>query len=249
MSLKKITQYIPYTEARRNRLFGLSLMRHVGKHEALLQVEWPDGTESFQPADWNPETSAWETPSGQRWYKKGLGGEPHTLMGVPIVHVDADNAGVVSAQAAKAANREARYGYVDADGRELEVLETNADGEPVEVAYVDSGERVAADGGQIELCYDMGSPPGYDGEVIDRRVAGLFDPFPVSRVDADQAVEHAINASQDPRGELRLVLIGIGIGLGIPVLLMILNWLMATIGGGNGGGGSSIGFMLLSWWF
>lgn len=235
MSLKA---YIPGTQARRDRLYSLSLQKRLGKHEVLLQLEWPDGTESFRPANWDPEISAWVTDNGMRFYSVGRGGNANSMLGVPIVHVDAENAGVVSADAAKAARREDELEYVDADGRPLEVTQTDDEGEPLKVKYADepNSEPIAADGGEIELHYDFGAPNGMDGEVIDRRLAGQYDPFPVSRKEADQAVEHAISAVQDQQQNIKLILIGVAIGVGIPILLIILVWLLGQIGGGGGGG-------------
>lgn len=237
-----IKSYIPFTQARRQRLFAMSLQRQKGKHEVLLQIEYPDGTEQHKPANWNSKINAWETPDGQRWYSKGQGKADGNLNGVPIVHVDALNAGVISVEAAKIADREHNYQFCDADGRALEVVETDEDGAPVTVRYADEdgGEPMAADGGEIDLHYDLSPPDGFDGEVIDRQMAGYYDPYPVSRQEADQAVEHAQAATADQAGFLRALLIGFGLGLGSILLFVVLLWLMGQIGGGDGGGGGTV---------
>lgn len=236
-----IKSHIPFTQARRQRLFAMSLQKQRGKHEVLLQIEYPDGTEQHKPADWNSDVNCWETPDGQRWFSKGKGKADGVLNGVPIVHVDALNAGVISAEAAKIADREHSYDFVDEDGRELEVVETDEDGAPVEVRYADDedGEPMAADGGEIDLHYDLGAPEGYAGEVIDRQLAGYYDPFPVSRQEADQAVEHAQAATSDQEGFIKTFLLGFALCLGTIVLLGILVWLMGEVGGGDGGSGAS----------
>ena len=244
---ESIKQYIPTTKARQERLFAMGLQKQLGSHEALLQVEWPDGSETFQPADWHKETSSWLTPGGARWYKKGRGGESHNLLGVPVVHVSAENAGVVSAQSAKIAAREENLEYCDADGRPLEVVETDATGEPAKVEYADSGEpyQVAADGGEIDLYYDL-SVVG--GEVINRSEAGLYDPFPVSRQEADQAVEFAKTAANDLERSAAIKYIAVGFGLAM--LMLGFMWLLGQIGGGGGDGGVSVGLMVnaFGWW-
>jgi hypothetical protein len=243
-------QYIPFTQARRNRMFALGLQKQLGAHEVLLQVEWPDGSETFKAASWDSEISAWVTDDGKRWYSKGKGGDARTLLGVPVVHVTGENAGVVSQTAAKAAMREEHNEFVDEDGNDLDVTQTNDEGEPVRVKENgDGADEVAADGGEVDLHYDMSPPDDAEGnttvgEVIDRSLAGLYDPFPVSRRDADQAVENAINAGKDSREDIKKVLIGVGIGLGIPTFLFVLVWLLGQLGG-DGGGGAAIALTVL----
>lgn len=238
--------YIPGTAARRDRLYGMALQKRLGGAEVLMQVEWPDGTESLKPANYDADIGAWVTEDGMRWFSKGKGGNANNLMGVPIIHVDAENAGVVSAEAAKFAQREEDLDYVDEDGNQLEVVSTDEEGEPKTVSYPDSDseQRIAADGGEIELHYKMGRD-GYDGEVINRRKAGLYDPFPVSRKEADQAIEHAIGVGRETGQRIKDLLIGVAVGVGIPILLIILVWLLGQIGGGGGGGGSAIPLMAM----
>lgn len=238
-------EYIPFTQARRNRLFALGLQKQLGNHEVLLQIEYPDGQEQFKPASYNPDMNCWETDDGQRYYSKGYGGDPGSLMGVPVVHVDSINAGVVSKEASKVANREDNYDYVDSEGRPIEVVSTDDDGTPLEVTYADEsdGEPIAADGGEIDLHYDLTAPEGYTGEVIDRRKAGLFDPFPVSRQEADQAIEHAQAAAADAGEQMKTLLVGIAVGAGLIIAMLIIMWLLGQIGD-DGGGGSSVPMMI-----
>ncbi|MCU4926919.1 hypothetical protein OB905_13170 [Halobacteria archaeon AArc-dxtr1] len=235
-------EYIPFTQARRQRLYAESLHRQRGNHEVLLQIEYPDGTEQMKPADWDSTESCWKTPDEQRFYSKGFGGDPGILNGVPIVHVDASNAGVVSREAAKAAAREDDYDYVDSDGNALEVVETDEDGAPIKVTYSDDVDSsVASDGGamdidDVDLAYDLSAPEEYDGEIIKRRLAGYYDPYPVSRQEADQAVEHAKSAAADAAGTLKTFLIGFGVAFAAILLFIVLMWLLGQIGGGEEGG-------------
>lgn len=223
--------YVPFTDARRRRLYSKALHNMKGDAEVLLQIEYPDGTEQFKPANWNANINAWQTEDDERWYSKGRGGEPGNLLGCPIVHVDSQNAGVVSREAAKAARREELGHYVDEDGRPIEVVERDEHGGPQTVRYVDQdgGESIAADGGDVELHYDFGQ-----GEVIDRRLAGYFDPFPVSRQEADQAVAYAESSALDQGEILKMLLIGVGLGAGLIIAFIVILWLMGQIGNGNG---------------
>lgn len=235
-----VKQYIPFTTARRERLYTLGLHKRLGDCEVLLQIEYPDGTEQLKPANWNSAINAWQTKDDQRFYSKGKGGNPSILNGVPIVHVDSLNAGVPSREAAKVADREDNLDYVDKDGRPLKVIETDEHGDPAKVEYTDEedAEPVAADGGEVELHYDLSAPEGYDGEVLDRRKAGLFDPFPVSRQEADQAVEHVRTSVHDTESAIKYVAAGALGLLGIGMLVYFFIWLLGQIGGGDGGGTS-----------
>lgn len=247
--------FIPGTAARRERLAKLGLQKRKGDHEVLLQIEYQDGTEMFKPADWDAQLPAWVSVDGERFYVSGNGRSQGYLWGVPVVHVDAEEAGVVSAEAAKFASREEEGHYVDEDGNELEVVETDEYGDPTHVKLAgapdpDAGAgepELAADGGvmevgsEVELHHDLSTPDGYAGEVIERGKAGLYDPYPVSRQEADQAVSIAENAGQDEGKMLRYLLIGAGLGAGLIVGLLILQWLMGQIGGSTGGGGGGGG--------
>jgi hypothetical protein len=243
--------YIPGTKERRERLARLGLSKRLGDHETLVQIEYEDGTEVFKPADWDAEIGAWITEDDQRFYVKGEGRSQGFLWGVPVVHAEANEAGVVSAEAAKFAAREESNEYVDEDGHELEVEQVDDEGNVTHVSYANpdeaGDEAVAADGGvmevgsEIDLNYDFGAPEGGDGEVLDRRKVGLFDPFPVSRQEADQAVSIAENVNRDESKIAKYILIGLAAGVGIILLIWVLNWLMGTIGGSAGGGGGGGG--------
>lgn len=249
---------IPFTDARRERLAKLGLRKRLGGHEALLQIEYEDGTEIFKPADWSADEGCWVSVDDERFYVAGEGRSSGALWGTPVVHVHAAEAGVISAEATLVANREDEGRWVDEDGRELEVVEWGDDGDPELVEYADGGpdagageasEEIAADGGttpmrvgeDVSLHFDMEPPAGYDGEVIPRGKAGYYDPYPVSRQDADTAVAIAENAAHDESKLVRYLLMGLGAGAGIVIVLLIIQWLMGQIGGSTAGGGGGGG--------
>lgn len=237
-------QFIPFTEERRNRLYGMSLQKKLGDSEVLMQIEWPDGTITYEPANWQPETSCWITQRNKRFYQKGKGRTTYSLMGVPVVPVAGENAGVVAAEAALVASQELEDEYVDANGRPLEVVETDSNGDPRYMVYADT--PAASDGGAMEVGKDITLHYKVDGRTISRTDAGLIDPFPVSRQEADQAIEHAIAATTDTAESMKMFFYGLGAGLGIILLFIFFIWLLGQIGGGDGG---SIILLFIGGWF
>ena len=241
--------YIPFTKARRQRMFLKGIQKQLGKYDALLQVEFTDGSESFVPGEYKHEISAWVTPNDSRFFSKGANDDVQYLLGTPIVHVHAMEAGVVSKEATYFAHCEDEHRYCDADGKALEVVETDEGGEPIEVRYADNGQKaVAADGGMVDLHYR------YDGRVIDRSKAGEYDPYPVRRTDADVAIELGEAANTVSQNLTKRDLMLIGVGVAIPTILWVLNWLMGAIAGGGEDGAGSIVFIvthigMLAGWF
>jgi len=101
--------YIPFTEARRERLFVTILRKWVGDKDGLANVEWPDGTKSLEPVEVDTDNSALVDENDNRWFFRGLGGESCNWNGVPVWDVYAGNAGVISTEATLIADAE-EYG-------------------------------------------------------------------------------------------------------------------------------------------
>lgn len=98
--------YIPFTEARRSRLFTMILHKWVGDKDGLAQVEWPDGTKSLEPVDVDTDNSALVDENDNRWFFRGLGGDACEWQGIPVWDVYAGNAGVISTEATLIADAE-----------------------------------------------------------------------------------------------------------------------------------------------
>ena len=101
--------YIPFTAARRERLFLTILNKWVGDKDGLANVEWPDGTKSLEPVEVDTDNSALVDENDNRWFFRGLGGESCNWNGIPVWDVYAGNAGVISTEAVLIADAE-EYG-------------------------------------------------------------------------------------------------------------------------------------------
>lgn len=212
-------EYIPGTQARRDRLFQKILAKEVGDRDGLALVEWEDGSVTMKAVQWESDLSALIDPdSGDMWFARGRGAEPKTFSGVPIWRVYAGNAGVISTEACLIADEERNGDVVDVGaGEEVpdELFELGlhdpnggrmhgqeVDGSvsmedspgPVSPGAGNGHGRVEADGGMVDVgenaaIYDLRPPAGYDGTVIDVRDADDFDPYPTTREDAKAAAE------------------------------------------------------------
>lgn len=107
-----VREYIPGTQARRDRLFQQILAKEVGDRDGLALVEWEDGSVTMKPVVWESDLSAIIDPdSGDMWFARGRGAKPKNFHGVPIWRVYAGNAGVISTEACLIADNE-RWGDV-----------------------------------------------------------------------------------------------------------------------------------------
>lgn len=107
-----VREYIPGTQARRDRLFQEILSKEVGDADGLALVEWEDGSVTMRPVVWESDLSALIDPdSGDMWFARGRGAEPKNFNGIPIWRVFAGNAGVISTEACLIADNE-RWGDV-----------------------------------------------------------------------------------------------------------------------------------------
>jgi hypothetical protein len=98
--------YIPFTAARRQRLLAECLHKRAAGHAGLAFVEWEDGSKTIEAVDWDNDNSALVDQKGNRWFVRGLGGDPKDLVGVPVWDVYAGNAGVISTEASLLADAE-----------------------------------------------------------------------------------------------------------------------------------------------
>lgn len=259
-----VKQFIPGTEARRNRLFSQILAKKAGDHDGLAFVEWEDGSKTIEPVRWDSDNSAIVDDKGNRWFARGLGAEPKRLAGIPVWNVYAGNAGIISTEASLIADAERHQDnvYDVGAGEELPddvvaegIEDPNGGKTPADVmqgpqgpqtpgeAEADAGD-VATDGGVAAdaegAVYDLRPPDGYDGVAVSVRDPDYFDPNPVTRSDAKAAVEWAERAGEASRNE-RLIWLAIGAGLvgAMWLLMTFVPWLLGQIGGATSPAGGS----------
>lgn len=105
---------IPFTQARRDRLFQEILAKEVGDRDGLALVEWEDGSITLKPVIWESDLSAIMDPdSGDFWFIRGRGGKPKDFSGIPVWRVFAGNAGVIATEAALIADAEQHGDVID----------------------------------------------------------------------------------------------------------------------------------------
>lgn len=267
-----VREYIPYTQARRDRLFQTALVKEVGAHDGLAIVEWEDGSVTLKPVNWESAISAIIDDDGNMWFARGLGSKPKDFNGIALWYVYAGNAGVVSTEASLIADAERHGDVVDVgDGEsmpddlfELGLQDPNsgrlhgeegpAAGErgPQEPLTPAAGPgtgggnghpgRARADGGMINVdenaaVYDLRPPAGYDGVAFSVRDPDYFDPYPVTREDAKAAAEWFERAVDDGTDTwMKGFIVGILVFAFVWLIMTVIPWLLAQIGGGGGGG-------------
>jgi hypothetical protein len=102
-----VREYVPGTQARRDRLFQTILSKEVGDADGIALVEWEDGSVTMKPVVWESDLSAIvDEESGDMWFARGRGAEPKNFNGIPIWRVYAGNAGVISTEACLIADQE-----------------------------------------------------------------------------------------------------------------------------------------------
>jgi hypothetical protein len=253
-ALNALAQYIPLTQSRADRLFKKSLQKRAKGADTLVWLEFPDGDVKLKKALWNDELNCWELESGHRFYPRGRGGDPKRLGGVPVIQCHAEDAGIVSTEAALVGGAveqglvapvtesgqvlgpsRTAHGAVDIDAVQDAVNdELGIDAEPA-VGPAANGEsaQAATDGGQVEIADYV---PLYDGVEFGLRDAVDYDPFPVREEDARQAAEWYEMAGLDDRSFLKYVLYGAAGACLILFAFVGLIWLLGQIGGGDSTG-------------
>lgn len=235
--MKAIKQWIPFTDARRERLYNQSLAKLASDADGLCLLEWPDKQMTMHKAAWNSEINGWELDNGKRVFPRGKGGDPKQYNGVPVIQAHSEEAGVVSTEAAITAGamEDGQVMPVDPEGRPVDGAESGAvsmDDMPDE-----PGEAVA-DGGQQVADYVPDYPvKGLEWDAVEYSLAEavLYDPFPVREDDARQAAEWAELSGQDQSQVLRYVAYGAAGAFAIVLGFIIIIWLLGQIGGGDTG--------------
>jgi hypothetical protein len=258
---------IPFTQARRDRLFHEIMAKEVGDADGLALVEWEDGSISMRPVVWESDLSMLHDPeTDDFWFARGRGAEPKQFAGVRVWHVYAGNAGVISSEACLIADQE-RYGDVIDVGAGDEIPDElldlglddprKSDGDEV----AEAGDRDAlhagnghdpealADGAAVgagaagtdiddsAAIYDLRPPEGYDGVAIDVRDPDDYDPYPVTREDAKAAAEWFERAVDDGTDTWMK---GFIVGIVVTVILALIFLGGPWLAGqiaGGGGGG------------
>lgn len=221
-----VMAYIPFTQARRQRLMKESWQHFAAGYDGLAMVEWPDGSKSPKPVNWDDELNALVTDDGKRYFVRGRAAEPRQLFGIPVWDVNAEGLGVVSTEAALISDREHFDEYTEATGE----VDVSALGNGSQEAVTDGGEAVTG------TLYQLNPPRDYDGEGFSVSLPADYAPFPASQTDAEQAVTQAEQAQNDESANLTWLLIGAGMALGSVLLFLIVQFAMNEIGGGGGGG-------------
>jgi hypothetical protein len=214
--------YIPFTAARRERLFLTILNKWVGDKDGLANVEWPDGTKSLEPVEVDTDNSALVDENDNRWFFRGLGGESCNWNGIPVWDVYAGNAGVISTEAALIADAEeygdrvvdvgageelpddlVAEGLVDPNGQRgpADAWETEpVDREVVDLARsIERGELEAARPNELRSLAEAvarADDEGLDGS-LSERVAGLFGGASSDEVLEDITVDSAELSADD----------------------------------------------------
>ncbi len=132
-----IASYIPFTQARRQRLMKASWQSYAQGYDGLAMVEWPDGSKSPKPVHWDDELNALTTDDGKKFFVRGRAAEPRQLFGIPVWDVNAEGLGVVSTEAALLADREHYEEFQEGTPDEIQ-LEANGSQE----AMADGGQAV-----------------------------------------------------------------------------------------------------------
>lgn len=223
-----VLAYIPFTQARRQRLMKESWQAFAAGYDGLAMVEWPDGSKSPKPVNWDDELNALTTEDGKTFFVRGRAAEPRQLFGIPVWDVNAEGLGIVSTEAALISDREHFDEYEEATVEDAPQLATNGE------AVADGGEPVSG------AVYNLNPPRGYDGEGFSVSLPADYAPFPASQTDAEQAVTQAEQAQNDESANLTWLLIGAGMALGSVLLFLIVQFAMNEIGGGGGGGGQTL---------
>lgn len=233
-----VREYIPGTQARRDRLLHEILQKEAAKGDVLVELEYPDGSVSLKPAAWNDEYQMWVTGDGHPVIPRGEGGGAKQLgRGIPIVRAYAPNAAPVSTEAALIARAE----------EEGEFVPVGEDGQPaidrgdLKPGHAGNGATAVADGGNVEVV-DHVPTYGVEFSLAD---ADRYDPNPVSAQDVELAIDKAESAGEDEGQILRYVAYGAAATLAIVLILLGAIWLMNQIGGSSGGGGTIMNYLTI----
>ena len=265
--MQSIKTFIPGTQARRDRLFSEILAKEVDDKDGLAFVEWEDGSTTMKPVVWNSDLSCIMDEDGNMWFARGLGAEPTNFNGIPVWHVFAGNAGIISTEASLIADQERHGDVIDVgegdtvpnDLIELGIKEelgdpsANGEGDLEPSAAAGNGQQTArADGGHVinedvdGAIYDLRPPKGYDGVAISIREPDNYDPYPVTRQDAKAAAEWFEQAgSQATDVWMKGFIVGLVVFGLIWTLMTVIPWLLGQVGGAGGGGETINGLLLL----
>ena len=261
-----VRELIPGFQQRRDRLFQKILAKEVGGADGIALVEWEDGSITMRPVMWESDLSALYDPeSGDMWFARGRGAEPKQWRGMPVWHVYAGNAGVISTEACLIADQERWNDVVDVgDGDQvpdelfdLGLEDPNGDRshgqesttpEPSpSTPHGNGNSRAVADGGMAEIddhaaIYDLRPPDGFDGVAIDVRDPDDFDPFPVTREDAKAAAEWFERSAEGDGTDtwMKGFIVGIVVSVVLAAIFLGGPWLATQIAGGSGGDGSTL---------
>jgi hypothetical protein len=243
-----IRQYVPFTTARRQRLFALGLDGLASDADALCQMEWQDGKETLHKAEWDEEHEGWELIDvDKRVLPRGRGGDPKLLYGVPVIRAYSEEAGPISTEAALLGRSQEMNEYVeaDADGHPTETVGPEQPGDTVD--HIDP--NAISDGGAItSLKPTTNRVPNFpakgqtwDAVEYSLRDAAEYDPNPVNEADARKAAEWAELSAWDSGEMLRHIMYGAAGVVGIVAFFVVLLWFLGQIGDGSTGIKLSIG--------
>lgn len=193
MGLKSILPWTaPYSKKHASKYFR----RLVAGHDALLEIEWPDGSITYDAGDYSVEDTAYvSAKTGLKFPVAGRNAERRSILGIPAVRIAANVAAPVDTDTAVAMD-------LDEDGE----YETEYD----------------VEGNPVERTYDLQPREGTHGWTYSLTNAIERSPFPVNAMDLKDHEERGKMAVRNSADMLKYLFLGIGITVGLVVFLAIL---------------------------
>jgi hypothetical protein len=117
-----LRKYLPGYRSKYKAKHGQLLKVEYHGHDVVAEVEWSDGTVTYQGADFVVEEDVIQLKNGLKFAVKGQGGDPVYISGVPVVRVKSVHAAPVDTRVAIAMGMEddGEYARVDESGNVIE---------------------------------------------------------------------------------------------------------------------------------
>lgn len=193
MSVKSI---IPGTAEHSQKHAQKYYQRLVKGHDVVLEIEWPDGTVTYDSGDFSVEDDAYVSSKGLKFFVNGKGSEPRTLHGVPMVRVSSAVAASVDTSTAIAMGQEEEGEYED--------------------VTTDAGEVVDRE-------YDLRPPEGMHGWTYYLSDATDRAPYPTTSMEMKDQEERGKMSARSTADNIKYLLMGMGIVLGGLFLIAVLG--------------------------
>lgn len=242
-----IKAYIPGTQERAKVQLGKALRGVQSGHEVLLEIEWPDGSMSYEPADWIEMFGGYKgANTGLIYFARGQGKRAKNASGANLVQVYAPNAGVVSTESALIADKRANEDYrIEVNG---EPYKKDDNGDWVhataETELVADGGTLDIDDKLLDLCphgakvdtSGRGDPEvdfDFAGQAYSLKESSDYDPNPVNALDVKAIIDYVRASETDQVDLIKWAAIGFIGGAGIILFTFFMLWLLGQFGGGG----------------